>query len=352
MFGTYRTLLALLVVFHHLLSIPVIGHYAVHGFFILSGYLMTFIMHRSYGYSLNGLLAFSQNRFLRLFPTYWVILSISIIIIIFFGEENASAYREFMQLPASMFEWLQNLSMIYLSTFPSLVTPRISPPTWALTIEIAFYALIALGISKSKLSTTIWFVFSICYMAYTHITNLTYDYRYSYIISGTLPFSIGAMIYHYYTNFKSIITNEKLINYLIIAFIINCLISIWFNKINPELSILSFLFYLNYIINALIIFILIKGKFPWIPLHIDKKIGDYSYPLYLVHWQAGFAASMIIWDAPFRGYNVASMLTLIFALVISLAISFLTINYVDTPIEKIRKRIKYKNNKIIEQINL
>ena len=51
MFGTYRTLLALMIVALHLGGVPVIGGYAVFGFYILSGYLMTLIMQTSYGYS-------------------------------------------------------------------------------------------------------------------------------------------------------------------------------------------------------------------------------------------------------------------------------------------------------------
>lgn len=96
MFGTYRTFLALIVVVHHLISIPIIGHYAVHGFFILSGYLMTFVMNVSYGYSLRGIRAFSINRFLRLYPSYWVVLLLTLLSIAFFGESNAIKYREFV----------------------------------------------------------------------------------------------------------------------------------------------------------------------------------------------------------------------------------------------------------------
>ena len=54
MFGTYRTLLALMVVALHLGGYRVMGAYAVFGFYILSGYLMTLIMHVSYGYSTSG----------------------------------------------------------------------------------------------------------------------------------------------------------------------------------------------------------------------------------------------------------------------------------------------------------
>lgn len=47
-------LLAFEVVVFHLLSVPIIGRYAVMSFFVLSGFLMTTIMHQTYGYTLKG----------------------------------------------------------------------------------------------------------------------------------------------------------------------------------------------------------------------------------------------------------------------------------------------------------
>lgn len=47
MFGSFRTLLALGVVISHLGSAPYMGTYAVFGFYALSGYLMTLIMHET-----------------------------------------------------------------------------------------------------------------------------------------------------------------------------------------------------------------------------------------------------------------------------------------------------------------
>lgn len=72
MFGTYRTLLAVMVIFLHLGGMPVIGGYAVFGFYILSGYLMTLIMHKNYGYTRDGVARYAINRFLRIYPIYWV----------------------------------------------------------------------------------------------------------------------------------------------------------------------------------------------------------------------------------------------------------------------------------------
>ena len=61
MFGTYRTLLAVMVVFLHIGGVPVLGGYAVFGFYILSGYLMTFIMQNNYGYDRSGLAKYALN---------------------------------------------------------------------------------------------------------------------------------------------------------------------------------------------------------------------------------------------------------------------------------------------------
>jgi peptidoglycan/LPS O-acetylase OafA/YrhL len=51
MFGFFRTLLALAVVVEHLGPAHYVGPYAVFGFYVLSGYLMTLIMHETYGHT-------------------------------------------------------------------------------------------------------------------------------------------------------------------------------------------------------------------------------------------------------------------------------------------------------------
>ena len=221
MFGTYRTILALSVMASHLISIHLIGTYAVHGFFILSGYLMTFVMSNSYGYSFNGVKSFAINRFLRLYPSYWVILIFTVLIVLWFGEENSSKYRNSIFLPDSPISFVENISLIYFNLFPWNITPRLSPPSWALTVELLFYLLIALGISKSKKATTLWFVCSLIYMSSTHLFDLENEYRHGFIIAGTLPFSLGAMIYHYrdYYSFPFLKKNSSSFFVLLVALV-------------------------------------------------------------------------------------------------------------------------------------
>jgi peptidoglycan/LPS O-acetylase OafA/YrhL len=54
MFGALRTIWASMVVFGHIFWLSDFGRFAVFGFYILSGYLMTYVMHQSYGYNLAG----------------------------------------------------------------------------------------------------------------------------------------------------------------------------------------------------------------------------------------------------------------------------------------------------------
>ena len=81
MFGTYRTFLALMVVAQHLGGLQAIGAYAVFGFYALSGYLMTLIMQKNYGYSPSGISKYALNRFLRIYPIYWVSIVTSVALI-------------------------------------------------------------------------------------------------------------------------------------------------------------------------------------------------------------------------------------------------------------------------------
>jgi peptidoglycan/LPS O-acetylase OafA/YrhL len=65
MFGTFRTILAALVVLQHFSPARLVGSMAVFAFFTLSGFLMTMLMDTTYRGRPE---AFALNRFLRLYP--------------------------------------------------------------------------------------------------------------------------------------------------------------------------------------------------------------------------------------------------------------------------------------------
>lgn len=81
------------------MSMTVVGQYALHGFFILSGYLMTYVMHNTYGYSAKGIVYFGVNRFLQLFPAYWAICVPMVACISYAGVDYARTFNPNMGIP-------------------------------------------------------------------------------------------------------------------------------------------------------------------------------------------------------------------------------------------------------------
>ena len=124
MFGLLRTILALLVMAGHLLDTWQIGTYAVFGFYMISGYLMTHIMHESYGFHLAGRWSFACNRFLRLYPLYWCAALITILLIIVVGKDYVSSYNASIFLPETLTDYLANMTMVYPCLLYTSPSPR------------------------------------------------------------------------------------------------------------------------------------------------------------------------------------------------------------------------------------
>ena len=150
MFGIFRFVLALNVVLFHILAIPEVGPLAVYSFFILSGYLMTYIMQETYGYSYAGIRKYALNRFFRLYPVYWALLLVSVILVLFTDANYFALFHNKMTLPSNPTEVMANVLMIYPELRPGDYSVRLAPATWALTIELFFYLLIGIGISKTQ----------------------------------------------------------------------------------------------------------------------------------------------------------------------------------------------------------
>ncbi|HEX3728883.1 MAG TPA: acyltransferase [Opitutaceae bacterium] len=153
--GLIRVILALSVVMVHcggrLFGLPITdGEMAVDSFFIISGFYMSLILTSRYQTQLGS---FYFNRFLRLYPTYWMVLAAC--------AAGAVLYRLAMgSFPPDTFHWsgrpggwsvwgamaLANVFIVgtdvsFWFRSGAYCGYLVDPPVWSVGAEIFFYAL-------------------------------------------------------------------------------------------------------------------------------------------------------------------------------------------------------------------
>ncbi|MDO6686120.1 MULTISPECIES: acyltransferase family protein [unclassified Agarivorans] len=350
MFGTVRTLWALMVVFGHLFWLSDFGRFAVFGFYILSGYLMTYVMHNSYGYNASGRKRFALNRFLRLFPPYWFACLISIVLLLVFATQMPSGGFSTIALPNNMLSVFGNITMVFAHWIPHSITPRLSPAAWALTVELFFYVAICLGISKTFKRTIIWLSLSLLFIGFSYAANLYWHARYFSIPAGSLPFSIGALIYFIVKlekvpqGLQCLLTRPALI---LISMVSISAIVAWLipQGINPAL--VELMFYLNMLVSALLVLSLAMGNSisSKISKGFDKFVGDFSYPIYLLHYQISMVASVLLLGEVSKFKDAFSLEALLLVCLGLIAISLFVIKCIDVPVEKVRNVIRHNTSK-------
>lgn len=109
----------------HKLVLVQYGQYGVQLFFVISGFVIFMSLEKS------SLVKFSISRFIRLYPVYWVCLSLTFLAVTFIGLPG----RE-----VSVVEALVNLTM-FQSYFQ---VPNVDGAYWTLAAELAFYIQVAL----------------------------------------------------------------------------------------------------------------------------------------------------------------------------------------------------------------
>lgn len=337
MFGTYRTLLAMMVVVTHLGGVLEIGGYAVFGFYTLSGYLMTLIMHESYGYTMAGVSKYAINRLLRIYPIYWVAISFSALLIVAVGEEVTTKYHAAIYLPHNISETLKNVFLF----FPQLnhELPRLSPPVWALTVEIFYYILIGLGLSKYKKIVVLWLLLSVAFHVSVILLGLDGGYRYHTIPAASLPFAMGAFIFHYKHEILCFTkrASETFLSILPFIIFLSIILNWYVGSISSHRGLF---FYSNFILCAIMVVALSERKsLPFISRLFDKWMGDFSYPIYLIHYQVGLVVVILLGKAGLV-YERPDFVLLFISAPFIFTFSWLITVGVEKPIEMIRTRIK------------
>lgn len=332
--GGYRLFLALIVVFAHLAGVQNIGGYAVFGFYMISGYLMTLVMQRVYKYNLQGFWRYSFNRFLRIYPSYLISICISLVLLYWLGSDFFTTYRRTIAIPEGSAAWLRNIFIF----FPELESPRLTPPSWALTVEIFFYLVIGLSLSRNRRVTLIWFSASALYHVAALIFGSGYEDRYFPIWAASLPFSTGALVYHFRDEIRQVssgmpfLASPVAIVLLAVIFFANWWLGREFGFSG------DFAFYVNYFLCllALIGFVVLwSGR----DSAIDGFLGSLSYPVYLLHYQIG-AIVIFLFDMGGLELRRGQFLLFVLSVPFVLLAAYLMVVIVERPVERIRLGVK------------
>lgn len=358
--GIIRLLLAIAVLVTHsetLFGLHMTGGtVAVQAFYIVSGFYMALVLEENYLKIQNGYTLFISNRFLRLYPAYWVVLIMTIAISVIAGLTLGSYFKiapytsgphlhwsTYLYLAVSnagifgqdmaMFTCFDGNGALHFVKNFSDCDPRVHqylfiPQAWTISLELMFYLIAPFLVRLKSGMLSIIAVASIAARIFAIYHGYDEDpWTYRFFPFELLFFVAGILSWRL---FKKIEMHPVLPKMGWTAMIIFPLVILAFYEISFDGF--RWIFYAAFAIALPGIFTVTKNS------SIDRYLGEYSYPIYISHLLILFAATKIIvklglslnWTA-----EIALILTMIFC--------FLMIRYITNPIEKFRaKRVKSK----------
>ena len=310
-FGAWRLFLALLVGFSHLWASMLHGPaaYSVFGFFVLSGYLMTHVLQTKYGFSGGGLVAYARNRFLRIFPGFWVACGIGALVLYWLADAGIDARKlnPSFGLPRDASEW--GFIITLLPSFPRWNAPV--PVANALSIEVGYYILIPL---LAQHRTTAWFalVFGALVVANFGLTPTAFAERYAFFLPAAPAFALGSLTCHYRHALQIMAMPRISVLAWIAHWGVFFLDSSW-----PW----TYGLYVSMLLSAWVVLSLAERKVS----SADAVLGELSYPFYLLHATAGACfLGLFDYDRPLP-YAILSI-------VLALCASWLMVIALDRPL--------------------
>jgi peptidoglycan/LPS O-acetylase OafA/YrhL len=272
-----RFVLALMVVFAHLSShrlFQFFGLYAVMGFYVVSGYVMTAVLNLTYQFDGKR---FWINRFLRLFPVYYAVALLTALLVLLFPEQAGVYHHAWRQ-----FSWSDLAGQLLLVPYAFREHDfRIVPPTWSVGVELVNYFLLWLVIARSARFAWSALVISGAYHLYCLTGTLDLPPRYYPFYAAVFPFSIGALVF-----FLKPKVSHDAVALAAVLFAMNMLL----------IGLLDRPLYTNLIgwyLNIALITAMLAGLAPLKANGTDKMLGDLAYPIFLVHRTVGFVVVLL-----------------------------------------------------------
>lgn len=342
MLGIFRYLLAIMVVFAHLWSewLWWQGPYAVFCFYVVSGYLMSLILNETY-VGERAWLRYLENRALRIFPVYWLVLALTLAFSHGFPELQDTPIRAGIQLHHVLRQadgyhsWLANITLIV----PAASTGFAISQAWSLHVELVFY-IAMLFLARSRTRVIIWSIISLGLVVWQHLDQLSFAERYTGILGSSLAFSVGSLVYHYKDrlNLQSAHLPVSMTLFLFHTF---AAAELWGFPRDGDFSLLLYPhhygLYANTLLGAYVLVAVISHKKVSIVERVGKLLGNLAYPVFLLHW---LVAGVLI-GSGISYQNKPALLPLAFLLINLLALALN--RWLERPVERLL-RSKIRNS--------
>jgi len=363
--GIFRYTLAHLVVLGHLWKnvweTPVAhpGVYAVFAFYLLSGYLMALTLTRTYAFDLRGTARFFGNRALRIYPPYLVLIACTSLVLIY-APPNVRVVNPFLRLPDSGLGWLYNIGIFGLgSDFFDVrggEAYRLVPPAWSLDVELCFYVAMGALLGRHRTVSIVWLLVSVGYTFQLLVADDFWAHRYSPAGAASLPFSIGACIYHWHVHllrwqrnavggvaaafrrFGVTSTADRLLEWQApavgVLFLLHVLFAeaIWGHPMYSG-------FYFSLALAAYLLLCLSslnRDRLPARLVQVDRFLGNLSYSVFLCHWLVAMITTWLFFDTPPAGNS-----TLFWSSLVGVNfLAYLIHVAVERPVERLRNAVR------------
>lgn len=359
--GTLRSLFALSVVFDHTYGYVFVGgRNAVQLFYMISGFLISYIIVEKKSYP--NIKDFYINRYLRLYPIYFIIASFTLIVFLianFTLGKSLDFFTTYQNSPTAadalliftnfslflqdsiMFVGVDDNQLVFLKDSSNsdalLYKGLLIPQAWTLGVELDFYLLAPIVLTRRKTLITL-LTLSISLRAYLIYLGLgTHDpWTYRFFPTELAFFILGAISHQVFLPFfRKIFSEEDLEKYSVFSTYVLILITLVFWVIPIQELLKTALLFSGFLLFMPLTF-LFQDKRNW-----DKWIGNLSYPIYICHMLIIYLSHFLMVKIGVDDRFILSVFVITFSILLSILLNRL----VGTPVDIIRDRFRgYTNN--------
>ncbi|HAL21893.1 MAG TPA: hypothetical protein DCP40_04065 [Stenotrophomonas sp.] len=338
MLGSFRFFLALCVVLFHLTGqIANLGQFAVECFYVISGYLVTMILTKTYKFEFKS---FALNRFLRLYPSYYALALLTLVM--WFALPRMPEFHACWVWAGRTTDVIGNV-LIWPWTFfpdqPGNYKFRLIPSTWSIAVEICCYFLLWAFAARGWRWTVVTLLASAAYHVYSLSTGMEPATRYTPVSAAMLAFCTGSLAYRasdLVVKHRPVWMTHKAAQPLLLLVAICAFGAVWKASVYDGTATTNPYYYGVIIVAALVSLMFHGARANGALGFVDRWLGDLSYPVFLIHYPAGY----LVWLAIGQPEAMRSWTIALWAIPVSMTISVAVIRLVDIPLRKIRDTVR------------